>query len=54
MVKGFTVPTTVQTKDMEKGVIGAESFGGDESERLLEATAKQARVARHIVARFRT
>ena len=42
MVKGFTIPTTVQPKDVDGSVIG-RIFNGDEAERILEATARQAR-----------
>ena len=42
MVKGFTIPTTVQPKDVEGSVLG-RLFGGDEAQRVLDATAKQAR-----------
>ena len=43
IVKDFTVPATVHSKDQEPSVM-ARLFGGDESARLLHSTAQQAHV----------
>jgi len=42
MVKGFTIPTTVQPRDQDGGVMG-KIFGSNDAEAILNATAKQAR-----------